>query len=512
MKFVVGKFQAASGFLAVLSLCAAASVAVAQEAVRPLVVVPGIIGSKLCSDDGTVLWGNTRSLRNFRRLELDGSEDSESIKPCGLIEQIQIMGPLWTVDAYKGLTESLEGLGYGPNGQPVFEFAYDWRRSNIDTAAQLADFVSETIPDGEFDIVAHSMGGIVTRLYLANHGGAERVRNVAYFGTPFVGSMNTFATMGEGWGVLENIIAGGMPAIRRISLSFPSMLELLPRYDRCCRMTVDGTNYFSIDVFDPEIWRRLGWLPPDLQSGPGFETFAGHLETARELDAYLQTSPPAGVQEFRFAGSAHRTHFQVRMRQGATSPDDWLFAKQKGDGVVPVWSAANDWTLTSLADTLVSFSQHATLFEGASTEEQLQRILLRESPLWTDLVSGSRSDVPIDVVVHGRSVEWMLESVDLTVPQFAFSPGDSISAELTLFFSDVSQVVPGYYLPEASLLTDGIEEALTVTETTSDDEALSGRLQYSIVATAGANEAISTLHVQLTNFRSTEVNVVVMKH
>lgn len=62
-----------------------------------------------------------------------------------------------------------EILGNYTEGTDLFVFAYDWRRSNFANAVLLNDFVRANIPAGEdFDIVAHSMGGLLTRAFLSD--------------------------------------------------------------------------------------------------------------------------------------------------------------------------------------------------------------------------------------------------------------------------------------------------------------------------------------------------------
>jgi hypothetical protein len=94
---------------------------------RPVVVVPGILGSKLCKGE-EVVWGGRSSLSNFSRLDL-GVPSPEALTPCGLLDQISILGPFWKINAYSSLVERLKSLGYR-EGQTLFVFDYDWRQTN----------------------------------------------------------------------------------------------------------------------------------------------------------------------------------------------------------------------------------------------------------------------------------------------------------------------------------------------------------------------------------------------
>jgi hypothetical protein len=142
---------------------------------RPVVVVPGILGSRLCK--GTeVVWGERSSISNFSRLDL-GGPSPESLSPCGLVDKISVLGPFWKIDAYSSLVEKLKSLGY-QNGQTLFVFDYDWRQTNEETADRLAKYVAK-IDAPEVDIIAHSMGGLVTTLMLRK-GGSGRASTKSY--------------------------------------------------------------------------------------------------------------------------------------------------------------------------------------------------------------------------------------------------------------------------------------------------------------------------------------------
>lgn len=73
-----------------------------------------------------------------------------------------------------------EAAGYSPN--ELYAFQYDWSASNKTSAAQLAAYVDQVrsrTGSDRVDIVNHSMGGLVTRWYVSELGGAAKVRHVA---------------------------------------------------------------------------------------------------------------------------------------------------------------------------------------------------------------------------------------------------------------------------------------------------------------------------------------------
>ncbi len=202
---------------------------------HPVVLIPGILGSKLCDASGTVLWGESAraSLSNFHLLDIM-TDLPGRVKPCGIINRVQVLGPLYSVAAYSSLIDAMKEWQL-VEGQNLFIFDYDWRQSNFDNASTFEQFVASKLgPERKFNIIAHSMGGLIARLYIERQRASPRVNKVIYLGTPFLGSMSTLATLSEGWGKLPNWLAGGVDTIQHVALSFPSLLELLPRYDKCC--------------------------------------------------------------------------------------------------------------------------------------------------------------------------------------------------------------------------------------------------------------------------------------
>jgi pimeloyl-ACP methyl ester carboxylesterase len=138
------------------------------------------------------------------------------LKPDGLVEKVNILGPFWTSHQYDSLLQYLHSFGYVDN-KMLFVFAYDWRVSNFETAARLKAFVdgNPALRDGKFDLLSHSRGGgIVSKIWMLEYGGASKVRKAIYMGTPFQGSMNVFGTLSDGWGDFIN---------RRVALSFPAL-------------------------------------------------------------------------------------------------------------------------------------------------------------------------------------------------------------------------------------------------------------------------------------------------
>ncbi len=382
----------------------------------------------------------------------------------------------------------------------LFIFDYDWRQSNLDNAKGLEKFISDTFKNGEkFNIVAHSMGGLVTRLYLENTKDHLRVNKVIYLGTPFLGSANTLGTLSEGWGTIENWVAGGMNTIRHVALSFPSMLELLPRYSDCCSLKIGEGTYRPVDIFDPNQWKSNDWLPPDMKSGPSFAKFSANLSRARSISAVLATPMP-GVIEVKFAGNPMDTRFIFAVQQGHTQPssDNWKFSFERGDGTVPVWSAARDITLKDLAGSLPSFSAHATIFDDKWVLDELKRELFSIQAIVDRPIAGLGAPT-VHVLVEGRQEDWPLDRVDITPVATYLRKSDEIVANVQLKFDGSARNFRGgAYRPRIVLLQDTRTVEMALTETSSLQQLANNTLAFQArIAASDLEEGAAGISVEL---------------
>jgi hypothetical protein len=91
------------------------------QAKRPLLFIPGILGSQLCDSAGSVVWGKAGSLWNFARLEITPTGPVEALSPCGPLTTVVSLGPFWQQDIYTPLLKSLNDWGF-VDGQSLFVF------------------------------------------------------------------------------------------------------------------------------------------------------------------------------------------------------------------------------------------------------------------------------------------------------------------------------------------------------------------------------------------------------
>jgi pimeloyl-ACP methyl ester carboxylesterase len=356
-----------TGIFAVIVLLLFAPAAFAVD--RPLVFIPGILGSKLCErQSGNVIWGTRASLQNFKQLALPVTYDPAKLEhvSCGIIEDVQILGP-WRFHQYDNLFETLRGFGYALNGD-LFVFHYDWRLSNRVNAVEFDKFVKKNVPSGQFDIVAHSMGGIIAKLWLSQSQADHRVRALVTLGTPFLGSASTFKTLDDGWGFWANLLAHGLDSVRATTLTFPSVYELLPTYKNCCGFeTTSNTAPIFFDPFDPKIWNTFKWLPASMKTPERLTWLTQTLATAKEISS---VSIPPTTRVTTVVTGLIDTTWRVIFNQ--TDGKVVSYISRPGDGTVYQLSAANG----QLDNARPALTEHQRIFENDAARQVLRWVLV----------------------------------------------------------------------------------------------------------------------------------------
>jgi len=120
----------------------------------------------------------------------------------------------------------------------LFPFPYDWRKPINEIADDLNKFINEKISDGtKINIIAHSMGGLVTKAYLYKYGSNQNIEKFIMVGTPNLGSPAMYETLRYTTPMLFPPV-WGYPAkyIKIMARNLPSAYEVFP-----------SKEYFYID-------------------------------------------------------------------------------------------------------------------------------------------------------------------------------------------------------------------------------------------------------------------------
>ena len=264
--------------------------AVAQP---PVVVVHGALGGRLYDPTaGREVWpGSLRRILFSDYAELELQIDPDTLLPresrlaangvAGRIGGVDFYGRILDVLRDAGGYEYAEsGTGPPVGGKNYYVFSYDWRQDNVHSVRALDAFIDEIRadhgdPDLKVDIVAHSMGGLITRYFVrygtvdvlddndfpVNLRGAQKVRRVVLLGTPNLGSAAALRTLIRGYKVL----LGTIPI--EVVATFPSTYQVLPHAINDWLVDARGGSV-DLDQFDTEFWRdfRFSIFDPDVEA------------------------------------------------------------------------------------------------------------------------------------------------------------------------------------------------------------------------------------------------------
>lgn len=381
---------------------------------NPVIVIPGILGSKLTDTaTGVETWGvfsnkfttpNTPEKARQVALPLDPSkplsELTDTIVSTNALDRLKfrLLGIPIQSRAYAPILHTLGVGGYrdetlGRNGSvnydsdhfTCYQFHYDWRRSNVENAALLDQFIETKRKQVraklkeqygvdrkniKFDIVAHSMGGLVTRYYmrygsqpLPTNGslpkltwaGAKNVENVILVGTPSHGSVLAYEELLSGktfapkW--LQAVKGTSLPSYpAQIMGTYPSIYELMPRTRHLPIVDLEGN---SVDVYNAELWKKykwgllsedkqdtLSWLLPEIKDPAERKAIAAeHLEksllNAKRFHQALDrkgSNLPSHIKYTLIAGDTISTKERVMVNPDTAKTQDNHY--NPGDGVV----------------------------------------------------------------------------------------------------------------------------------------------------------------------------------
>jgi pimeloyl-ACP methyl ester carboxylesterase len=342
-----------------------------------VMVVPGILGSQLGIArrpplPNDVLWLDPIDIQ-VGRLGLLGLDAGAPIIPLGVV-----------LYSHLKLRLRLRAAGFA-----VTAHDYDWRLGIEESGASFAERLRAHGPR-RLAIVAHSMGGLISRVALALPG-MEHVARVVLLGTPNRGSFAPVQALRGTYAVVRKIarLDGATTAERlteEVFNSFPSLYQMVPVFG--------GKG--AADLLDPGSW-------PD--SGPALRPAL--LERARR---FRDTLPPPDERFVAIAGIGQETVTAV-----SKARDGFVYTlTRQGDGTVPAQSAALDGANTYFAN-----AAHSDLTRDAHVASAIIDLLregsTRRLPArWT---SNSRAQARVSDRelrrTHAEKVDW----ASLTPPQ-----------------------------------------------------------------------------------------------
>lgn len=221
-----------------------------------IVILPGITGSVLQKDrkdiwavSGQSFWQILTSMGDsIQQLKLiDDDPEAESlgdgIKATRIARDTHLIPGLVKVDGYtktsRLITDNFDVISGNiyedadDKAANFYHFPYDWRRDNRASAGILKRLLDKRLKtwrefsgaqDAKVILLAHSMGGLVSRYYLEVLEGWKDCKALFTFGTPYRGSLNAVNSVANGYKKL-------FLDFTEVMRSFTSIYQLFPIYE-----------------------------------------------------------------------------------------------------------------------------------------------------------------------------------------------------------------------------------------------------------------------------------------
>ena len=351
-----------------------------------VVLLPGITGSVLTKDN-SIVWGwSGKSLIKavftggrsmVEKLSLtddppDVDDLQDGIKAERLIPDLHLFPHFWKIDGYSKIADFIKRTFEVTPGDNYFEFPYDWRRDNRVAARKLARESRCWLTrwreksgksDAKLLLVAHSMGGLVSRYFIECLEGWRDTRALITFGTPYRGSLNALDTLANG----ERKGPGGVLNLTALARSLTAIYQLLPIYP-----CYDAGNGSLV---------RVGETAgiPNVDARKAADALAFHREIEHAVQRHEQDAtyldnryvvfPIVGAEQ-PTSQSAQRAGNEVEMLRSYEGED------MSGDGTVPLISAT-PIEYSNAKSEMYAATRHASLQNADPTHVQLRGVMNR---------------------------------------------------------------------------------------------------------------------------------------
>lgn len=384
-----------------------------NSAIIPVIIVPGVMGTRLnrVSNEEEV-WPQGVKMAlpgpddyldllklNFNGQQFTGLE----MNPSKIIEKevFQII--------YKVLIDNFLEQGYVLK-TTLFTVPYDWRLDIREQVGRLADKVEQAranSPNDKINIIAHSMGGLLVKEYLANCTSTDFVDKLILIGVPQLGAPKTFKILDSGDDLGMKFFGLGLnqDKIKEISQNMLGTYQLLPslRY-------VQANGGYVKDF-------RNGVQILDYDQTKEFMVDSGRnqllLDDAEFFHENLDNNPFNASNVYNIIGCQNpETIVEFRIYD-----DDVVdITRGEGDGTVPLTSALN---------LSADFTKYFVLYNETSIDH-------------LDLVVDNRTIALIDDIIQNTVTSLPQGISTLVADCFAVQP--EFGNETTIAFSTHSPV------------------------------------------------------------------------
>lgn len=314
-------------------------------------VLPGIMGSRLGS-----LQRKTTSLLWLHPMAIAQGGLSQLALPGG--KALRALGVM--LPGYLKLRLSLEIGGF----RPVFH-PFDWR-ADLETLARALSRSIEKSGARKVHIVAHSMGGVVARIALANDR-ERRIQKLVQLGAPNHGSFAVVQALRAAYPTVRKIAAldhhnTTEQLARAVFLTLPGLYQMIPS-----ALSADEPN-----LFDPARWPQDDLVPD-----------AAMLARAYKIRSRM---PPPDERCAVIVGTHQETVTSLRV-----GSEGFEYSIQRdGDGTVPLsralWEGADTWFVQENHGALTNNNEVLAALTGILKEGQTARLSTARPELTGEVV------------------------------------------------------------------------------------------------------------------------------
>lgn len=355
------------------------------------------------------LWPNIPPGPSFQNMRLapdgvsnrdDGNECTATAEHDGLLLNVEV-GPI-TEDIYQSTRDFVTRIA----GDHAYFYTYDWRKSPELALASLDDTIDQAMAEtGKSKVVlmAHSMGGLVTRAYIDDATSAAKVARSVTIGTPYWGAAKVWFPLAHGF---ESPSFSGMDLfidnsdMMALSKDLAGLFALFP-----------SRQYYDLLASTTNITDRYagqgGWLAIEGRNGNDMLDVDGTLQAISERGGNRSLAQEAldfhrdhldgfetnGVEVIAVIGVGVPTIFRVIEEPGTIS-DSLDYQYWDGDGTVPHFSARqSDFGQPPLGEDIPRYHTcdigHVPLPGHPAVTARIEQWLLTGAP-----VVGTENDCP----------------------------------------------------------------------------------------------------------------------
>ncbi|MBI2086683.1 MAG: alpha/beta hydrolase [Candidatus Zambryskibacteria bacterium] len=377
----------------------------------PVIIVPGIIGSKLIKLVDSIsseIWPAGPLLLFPFDLHLNdlilGDNGVTSTSDIQVGDLIDVIGDS---DFFSGLIELIKLENY-QKGKDLFTFPYDWRLDIDITAEKLKEKIDGIKAERgvtKVDLVAHSMGGLVVKKYLHDNGG-DSVDKFIDIGTPHTGAPKAFKILNYGDSLdatfFFSLLGLNSERVKIISQNMPAVYQLLPSRE----YFNDSDNDYKYYVFDAV----SGSDRLTFDQTSTYMKSAGRnsalVDRANEFHQEIDNLDPAtyGVETYNIVGCGTPTIGQFYILDNTDDHYIYNIKMINGDGTVPLKSAE---AMPATGTYYVKSAKHALMPSTSGVKELITSLLSTTTPdisLYSNLsTTSSGCNIPDGRIVSFHS-------------------------------------------------------------------------------------------------------------